>query len=554
MSKVEEYAYPRGKAAFQGGLMGEGPIAPGPGEVQTGPWDPEADAAEAGEAMAGIAESLAPQIERAERTAKREKEREDKRQAEAPFRAWLRELSEILSGRNEDEDDEGRNEIEFILMRVERNGSSEKSSVVDKFCRTPQEAVSEGLPDLEGMVMEYAKQRNAFGSYAWKIRAWLGGELVKQTTCRVNVVEPPNYRPPILPEPKADPMAEITKTLALVKTMREAMGMSGGAPQADSQSAALLARLEAMEKHRAEMRDLEERWERKAKEREEAALKRGREEGEKDAAMRFERRIWELERDLERAEEANPKTDTVDKIVSMVGGPQAVQGIVGTILSAANKPAPARPMPAQARPMPRPAPRPMQPQPQALPAPVAAPAPVTAPVAANPAPLPEPSPEEVAEALETIQAALEAVQASPEAQNPDMAQVAQGFAQCLTEGHQAKGQDLASWWAWINTPNLPTADGRKITTLDLAAMLADETEEGEDMTTEELKALLVQRLQEGKTTPEILKELEELVSDSTRAEWRRMMSFMPMIGILGFLGIPEELRPRCSEVLEAFQK
>lgn len=538
---VKAWAYPAGSLPIAGeGLLDpSGPIALGAGELGETPewsesWRDEAE--EAAEAMSATAAALQPQIDR-ENEAKREAQaRAETKAQDAPYRAYLRELAEIMSASmlSPEEESQGRTEVEFMLYKVDRIDGKDRMTLCHKERRNPEEAMDEGMPDLEGLALVYAQEKGVFGKYAWRVRAWNRGECIKQNHFSLNLAEPPGYVAPEKPAERKDPMDEVKNALTLVRTFREALGSGGN----EGQSAGLLAKIEAMEVHRREIRDLEDRHERKLKEAIQDAYERGKTDGEKDASLRLERQIWELERDLERAENANPnaKTDVIDKIVGLVGGPSAVAGLIGAVANAAA--APKAPNARETR----------------TPPPYQGPRPALRPVATVQPLQPSlalPSYPQVTEALEALGQAMEVLRASPES-NEQIDALLKGFDQQIQEGIQAQGPALAQWWANINHPLFPTEDGSKKTWLDLARQL-EATEEDKPMNIEDLKILLVQRLEEGKAPSEILEELNETVPAELREEWKGYLKWVPAFGALGFLGIPEEHAERGTELLELFK-
>ena len=536
-----------------------GPLAPGVGELDEASAREAvaarmAEAEGAAEDMADLAEALAPQLEASRKDRKVQEAAELERAKDAPFLAYLRELSELAG--QQSEPGEGRSELELILCTVEKVNGSERMTICHKERRSPDEALAEGMPDLEGIAMDYARESGRFGAYAWKLRGWLKGEPVKQTTIRLHLAQPPGYvapKPPVepLPEPRRDPTDELSKTIALMGTLRQALG--GNTEGGSAQSVALgnaLAKLEASEQFRRELREIEDRHKRELKETEKEAYERGKADGIRDAKAESERRIWELERDLERAEEATaPAPDMIDKVVNAIGGPEALQGIVGAVLQAANRPKVA----------PRHVPRPVAPKVSTPPAPV------PPPVQANPTPeapkvvpltpapdLEEPTPEDVAEAVALLEDGAAALRESPEATRPDVGDLITVLEDFATQGRTVSGSQVARWWGALHTPTIPHESGKRINWLELCEILAPEEEEPMDI--EGLKRLLVQRLEEGIPAEAILEEVKAVVPEDTREDWRRLMKWMPMEAVTGFLRVPEHLESRAREVLEAFGK
>lgn len=550
MTKLQEFILPGG------------PLVPDDYQERRNPFgeppiDPEEAAGEAAADMAAIAEALQPQMERERERQEREREesaqRAAQREKEAPFRAWLRELSEILAT-HPGEEVEGRTEIEFSLYRIEKTGGTDGYNMLQKITRTPREAMAEGMPDLEGLTLKTARESGLFGAFMWKIRAWIDGELVKQTTARISIAEQPGFAKP----ERKNPMEELNQALSLVKTVREAFGDGRESRGGDTQSATLLGRLEAMETYRRELREVEERAEKKLRDETKEAFERGKREGEREARAEMERKIWSLERELELERlGTGAAPDMVEKVVGLLGGPDSVKGLVGGLVAAASRPnaREVRPAPPARFPQPRPLPRPGSPAgPQLMTAPVPAPAPSMAHMAAIKAE--EPTPERLAESLALLGEAAAVLESSSQSGREDIQALAQGFQRLRLEGATASGPGVAVYWAKANQAVFPVENGQALTWLELAERLLDEdeTEDGEDeMDTDEMKELLLQRLKEGKSTDEILAELQAVVPEPTRNAWKGLLCWMPTAGALGFLGIPAPLHDRGAAVLEAFK-
>ena len=546
---VKEWAFPRGEESLL-----SGPVAPGVGELDESAVRRDfdlrmAEAEAAGEDMAALAEAMEPQREAQRRDRETAAAAEEDRIKDAPFRVYLRELTELWTS-GEGDTTPGRSELELILCRIEKVRGQERSVICHKESRSPEEAMNEGVPDLEGIAMDYAREVGVFGSYAWKLRGWLKGEPVKQTTIRLNLAQPPGYvapKPQVepVPEPKRDPMDELSKTIALMGTLRQALG--GNSEGGSAQSVALgnaLAKLEASEQFRRELREIEDRHKRELKEIEKEAYERGKADGIRDAKAESERRIWELERDLERAEDATaPAPDMIDKVVNAIGGPQALQGIVGAVLQAANRP----------KVTPKAGPRPVAPKAPLIP-PTAQLNPAPEPVNVqplHPAPeLEEPTPAEVADAQALLEDGAAALRESPEAARPDVGDLITVLEDFAAQGRTVSGPQVARWWAALHTPTIPHESGKRINWLELCEILAPEEEESMDI--EGLKRLLVQRLEEGIPASAILEEVKAVVPEGTREDWRRLMRWMPMEAVTGFLKVPEHLEGQAQEVLKGF--
>lgn len=492
-----------------------------------------------------------------ERKRKLEEAQESRKQAEleqradsAYFRVWLREMQEGLNP-EESEDQTGRNALELILQRVEKVNGKEALTMVDKITMSPEEARKQGAPDLEGLTFEAAKASGWFGTYRWAIRGWLKGERIFDTSLRIRTVEPPGYAPPATkteaptPKPEKAPMEQITETLTMMKAIREALGGApgDGGATGSAQAAAALARLEADREHRQELRGLEDRHRQELEREKQAAFERGKAEGKRDSDSEYQRRIWELEREVERAQDAaeaaGPVPDMVDKVIGAIGGPGAVQGIVSGLLSAMAKPKaePRRPI-AQPRPAPV-APRPVQ----VIQAQPAQPLAVTqaAPVAVNPAPtMPEPAEAERLEAVELLEDAAEEIQAD-HVSSEDQRALAE-----LMRAHAAAGRGagpFGEWWAQMNAGTFADGEGGHLSWLELAEKI---TEEEEPM---DPKTLLLTRLEEGATAAAILEEMRQTIDPAEVEKWRGMVKFIPDAAVFGFLGIEERHHATAAEVL-----
>lgn len=533
MADIKKWAFPNG----QEGLL-SGPIALGPGEV-----DPDAvrrnfearmqEADEAGETMEALAEALEPQRERARQDQARASQAEEERAKDAPFKVLMRELNEMFAV-HDDELGEGRSELEMTLYKIDKVNGAEKTSVCHKERRSPEEAVQQGVPDLEGIAMEYAKETGQFGAYAWKIRGWLKGETVKQTTMRLHIAPPMGYVPPkpqAEPEPKKDPMDEMGRTFAMIRTMRESLGIGGESTgsKAGELAASAMARLEADREHRKEIYDMTERHRRELEDIRKAEYERGFKDGERDTTHKLERKIWELEHDN------TPETGAtwVQDLTGALGGPQAVQSLVGGIVGALQS----RPKTAP------PQPRPLRPMPPRMPQPIAPP------VQVNPTPSTiEPTRAQVHEALTQLAEARELLEGAMEdaAFATEYGELLPAIQRMEAEGLQ--DGPLAEWWSRYE----PTI--QQISALIEA--LSDREEEDpaeEPMDAEALKALLLQRLEEGRSAAEIMDEFRATVPDATRKEWAGMLKWAPMEIALAFLGIPEHLKTRAAEVVQAFK-
>ncbi len=226
----------------------------------------------------------------------------------------------------------------------------------------------------------------------------------------------------------------------------------------------------------------------------------------------------------------------------MLGGPDAVQGLVGGLVSALNRPAGPRPaagprrMPPQPQRMPQ-GPRPVQP--------VAAPRPPAAP---NPTQGPEPTRAEWRQAMDGVEQTLEILdQLLTESEaDPETMEKAETLRRAL-EHYRSQGDapgSLAEWWA--SWPQVKTYVDQVLTD-------EDEDEGGEAMDLEGLRALLLRRLDEGATDEAILEDLAREVPEETRAQWRGMLRFVPAGVAAGMIGQGSHAE-RLTALLEAFKE
>lgn len=563
--KIEAMAFPRGRA----GLLAPGPVAPGPGEIPVGLRDTsEDDAREATENLGRLSQALTPQLaaEVAAKTARAEARGaarevlEEERKAAAedaarrrdrlrPFFGFMESLRNLSAAGPGGEGPEGRTELVLKLYRLVENGGPKPGRVFQtQVVLSQDEALNLADPDFEGRTMEWALQQGQFGKFEWRLLGWADGEGVLDTSYTVTVEAPAGYQPParaavpVEPEPKPDPMGQLRETLAIVATMREAFGMKGGGGGLDAAqvevikaAAASQARLEATEAHRRELRDLEDRHRRELEEAERRGLTRGREEGKRE--LEAERLRWELSRAKE-----NPEGPSfLQEVAGMLGGPDAVQGLVGGLVSALNRPAGPRPavgprrMPPQPQRMPQ-GPRPVSPQ-------AAAPLPPAAP---NPG-APEPTRNEWRDAMNQVGQALEYLDQllTDSAADPETLDKAETLRRGL-EHYRAQGEapgSLAVWWA--SWPQVKTY-------VDQVLSDEEEDEGGETMDLEGLRALLIRRLDEGATDARVLEDLAREVPEETRAQWRGMLRFVPAGVAAGMIGQGAHTE-RLTALLEAFK-
>lgn len=567
---LESTVFPRGRA----GLLAQGPVAPGPGQVPHQVRDTsEEDAAAAGQNLEKLTQALTPQLaaEVAAKTARAEArgtvlevlEEERKASAEEalrkkdrlrPFFGFMESLRNLAASGPGGEGPEGRTELVLKLYRLVENGGPKPQRVFQTQVQLSQdEALGMADPDFEGRTMEWAMQQGQFGRFEWRLLGWADGEPILDTSYSVTVEAPAGYQPPVRaavpsePEPKPDPMGQLKETLGLVATMREAFGMKGQGGGLDAAqvevikaAAASQARLEASEAHRRELRDLEERHRRELETAEEKGYKRGQDEGKRE--LEAEKLRWELSR----AKEAPEGPSFIQEVAGMLGGPEAVQGLVGGLVAAMNRPTAPRPGPGARR---MPGARPGQPGPRpAAPQAVAQVQPLR-PAAANPIQAPEPTRVEWKEAMDATEEALGYLDelltnSQADAETLEKAKKLRAGLQHYQDQGKAEGS-LAVWWAqW---PQVKTY---------VDEVLEDEGEEpegGEPMKDlEGLRALLLQRLEEGATDDAILAELAQQVPQETLSQWRGMLRFLPASAAAGMIG--QGAHPeRLTALLEAFK-
>lgn len=556
--KLETFVLPRGRE----GLLPPGPVAPGPGVVPVVRNTSSEEAAAAGENLARLTEALTPQLaaEVAAKTARleargaaREVVEEARREAEEeaarrkdrlrPFFSFMESLRNLAASGPGGEGPEGRTELVLKLYRLVETGGPKPQRVFQTQVALAQnDALSLGDPDFEGRTMEWAKQQGVFGRFEWRLLGWADGEPILDTSYSVTVEAPAGYQPPARPavptepEPKPDPMGQLKETLGLVTIMREAFGMKtqGGGLDAGQMevirsAAAANARLEAEDRHRKELRDLEDRHRRELEAAEEKGYRRGQEEGKRE--LEAEKLRWELNR----AKEAPEGPSFIQEVAGMLGGPEAVQGLVGGLVSAMNRPAapraPSRPRPGMRRapqaPPAQPAPRPAAPQP-------AAPVQLLR-TAANPVQALEPTRAEWKDAMDQVEEALDGLEDLLESGEADQELTEKGTGlKGALERFRDRGLvegSLADWWAeWPEVK--PYVD----------EVLDDDGEEepgeGDDPMgdLEGLRVLLLQRLEEGVSDDAILEELRQRVPKGTIEQWRLALHFVPARSVAAMFG------------------
>jgi|GEM_PF-5242361 len=517
--------------------------------------DAAAEFEEAGQDMQALAKSLEPQRTRTRKAQETKAEEEEAQAERAPFAVFLRELVERGG---EDESREGKTGLDLSLYRIEKVQGQERRSLCAKFYRTQAEAMAEGDPDLEGMTLDAARESGCFGAYRWDLIGWIDGERVLNTCHRINVERPAGYVPPKpapvepVAVPVANPLDQLRETLGLAGLLRESLGLGAKSSGMDAASieviksgAEMKARLEMTNSHHAEIRDMEAKHRAELEARHREAFELGRKEGERDAREKYERQIW----DLEHATTPEKEASLVSEITEAMGGPKAMQSLIGAAVAAMNRP----PAPAPAR---VPAKIPTRPNPgQVIPFPRP-----TAPGPTAPG-LPEPSRAEVFGALATLEEAAAIIRENPEMEGQDLAPVAERLE--AFHGAGLKDGPLAAWWADLHAETITIPAGEALSWLEMAERIAgqdeapetEETGEDEPMpTVDDLKALLLARLEEGAQPAEILEELKATIPAETLAQWRNLLRYIPTPAASAFLGVPDQHGKALHELLEGFIK
>lgn len=553
--KIEAMAYPRGRE----GLLGKGPIAPGPGEVPPVRCTAEEEAREAGENLERLGHALAPQIAaelgaaagRAEaRNAVREILVEERQSQEdeatrrkdrlRPFFGFLDSLRDLATEGPTGGGPEGKTELTMKLYRLEPNGGPNPTRVFQTQVNFSQaEALALGDPDFEGRAMAWALEQGVFGRFEWRLLGWADGESVLDTAYRVTVEQPAGYKPPARAtapqeaEAKPAPLDQLKDTLGMLGMMREALGLKGSGGGLDATQIEIIkaaassqARLEAANEHRRELRELEDRHRKELDEADRKGYDRGKAEGER--TLEAERLRW----DLAKAQESPEGPTFARDVADILGGPEAVQKLVGGIVAFLNKPkTPQRPQ-RPGGPVRPPQATPHQRQP-----------------ALNPGSA-EPTRAQWHEAMRDLEEGIEVMRElkdNPEASPEDREQAVQ-LLPVFEAYHQRGTEDgsLAAWWAeW------PEADA--ILTALFEEKPAHQPEEETTMDTEALKTQLIQRLDEGATDEAILDELRATIPAATLAQAKGMLHFATPAMVAGMLGVPEQHHGRIETLLDALR-
>jgi hypothetical protein len=430
----------------------------------------------------------------------------------SPFAGFLLELQGLVDEGGL-EGEEGRTELELSLYYLDRISGQEKAKLCTKHRLSPDQCVRHGMPDLEGLALDYATMAGPWGDYRWNIKGWIKGDQVLSTSAKISLLQPAEWKPSVKEEPAAVPPAptpfdSLKETLALGRLMRESLGLSGGEGASATtiktaeMAAEMRARFEMEQAHGRSLREVQESHAREIRALQELLQKERDTARERITALEAQLREKEYElRSVPVSEEMGPLGLFIQKL-----DPNAVNGMLGAIagkLMQSGTKAPAKP-PARTKA-------------------------ATPPVATLAAPL-EPTRAQVVQAVNLLRDAAQL------AEHPDISERMEAFAK---EG-MAEGS-LASWWVRVTSPADPTQP-QGPSWLDFAAHLAtqdDTPEEEEPMDFDALKTQLIQRLNEGATDEEILSEIEELFSPSQVDQARSMLRMAPAAMLGGMLGAPQ---------------
>lgn len=442
----------------------------------------------------------------------------------SPFQGFLLDLAEALE--EGADTGEGRTELELSLHYLDRATGQERASLCHKLKLSSEECLRRGLPDLEALALDYAMAKGPWGSYRWNIRGWVKGEQSFSTSQRINLMEPPGWKP--RDEPKAeptapaapDPMAQLTQTLGLARTMREALGLGGGsgADGAAVMAADMKARFEMSEAHRKEIDRLREDHRKEI-------------DRLRDKVTELERQLQEKDFEL-RSQPASEDAGPLDKFLGKLE-PGTVNGLLGAFA--------AKMMQEGAKPKPAPAKVPARTREELKPRPAANVQPLQ-----RPAAHPEPK---RAEAVAAVHLLAEASEVEGDGTEQDDA--IRTHLQRLAEAGMAEGP-LGAWWATITSPADPAQAGGP-SWLDYAAHRLEASEEegegeatdtqhepeGEPMDFEALKAQLIARIEEGATDDAILTELAATLSPEHLRSLRDLVGNVPAMLLGAALGVPQ---------------
>lgn len=473
---------------------------------------------------------------------------DDERRKMAPFNAYLDSLRELAEEGQED----ARTELKLQLFRLEgTRGPNSKKNYCMELTMDQAEVRAMGDPDFESRTQDYAERAGRFGCYQWRMKGWACGELTLDTTYTVNVEPPPGYVPPINPipeeKPKVDPMESMSGTLDFVGRVAALFGggKSSGMDPVEMRKLEALAydqghragmtegKYQAEREHRKELDDLRDRHRKELEDAERRGLDRGKIEGAREVKDELNPKIWQLEHQV--ASEAGPSL--ASEVVGYLGGPEAVQALVGAVVSHLSKPkAPGAP-PAQRRPA-QPTTNPPPPPAQARPA------------ALNPSS--EPTRAEHLEAMNMLGEAMAVIEEKVPYEPADHAAQLYQLNDLLAAFHEDGMRDgpLVAWWAEWN--------GRWKHNVEAVLKAAEEPAGEEPEPVEEtvnldaLRALLIEALDQGKDDAAILAYLESTIPAEIRAGWRQQIEGWPVSMVAGMIGQGQH-QERLAGLLEAFK-
>lgn len=459
----------------------------------------------------------------------------------APFYSYLDSLRELA----EEDQAEARTELKLQLFRLEDSGGPKPKRIYcQEFTLDQAEVKSMGDPAFERRTQDYAEKAGRFGRYEWRIKGWAIGELTLDTQTTVHVEPPPGFvmppNPIIEASPKVDPMEGMNGSLDLISRVAALFGGKKG----DSMSPVELRQLETMaydqgqragltegkyqaeKEHRKELDDLRERHRRDLEEAEKRGMDRGRVEGAREVKDELTPKIWQLEHQVA----GDAPASLASEVVGYLGGPEAVQALVGAVVAGMNKPK-----------------APGAPQPQGRPAPP------TQPRTAQFNPSGEPSRAAHFEALGMIEAAVDHLDDAIPRESPESVAQLQQLKGMLEAVHAEgmKEGPMAAWWSdWISrwAPNVQMI----LNAVEDHEELATETTETEKpMDLEALRGTLLAALDTGKEDAEILEHLKTTIPPEVRGEWRKQIAGWPTAMLAGMIGQGQH-QGRLTALLEAF--
>lgn len=473
---------------------------------------------------------------------------EDRRKL-APFYSYLDSLRELA----EESHDEARTELKLQLFRLEGSrGPQGRKIYCLELTMDQAEVKAMGDPGFESRTQDYAERAGRFGRYEWRMKGWASGELTLDTTVTVNVEPPPGYVLPVNPipeeRPKVDPMEGMNGALDMVGRVASLFGgnKGGGMDPVEMRKLESMAydqgqragltegRYQAEREHRKELDDLRERHRRDLEDAERRGLERGKVEGAREVRDELTPKLWQLEHQV--ASEVGPSL--ASEVVGYLGGPEAVQALVGAVVANMNK-----------------AKTPGAPQPQGRPAQPAAASPQAPPPQARPAalnPSAEPSRAEHLEAMGMLEEAMAVIEEAIPNEAPDHAAQLNELKTLLEafHGEGLKDGPLRAWWAEWNGRWKPNVEA----VLNAAEAHEDEVPAPveETVNLEALRAVLIEALDEGKDDAAILAHLQSTISADIRTGWRQQIDGWPTAMLAGMIGQGQH-QGRLTKLLEAFK-